>query len=81
LSSDRLSRENPAIYRIQVQGSLDQQWADYLDGLKISVNWEIDPPVTTLFGQVIDQAPLIGIINGLYDLGYPLLSVEYNSTF
>jgi len=33
-------------------------------------------PVTILMGRLIDQAALIGVINSLYDLGCPLLSVE-----
>ena len=79
MNSERLFRANPATYRIQVQGSLDQQWADYLGGLNISVDREIDPPVTTLSGQVLDQAALMGVLNGLYDLGFSLLFVECQS--
>lgn len=33
-------------------------------------------PVTILTGRVPDQAELIGIINTLYTIGCPLLSVE-----
>jgi hypothetical protein len=33
-------------------------------------------PVTILTGRVPDQSVLIGIINTLFDRGYPLLSVE-----
>ena len=75
----RLTRDQPAAYRIQVQGHLGQRWADYLGGLTISVSGEPDGTVTTLSGQVIDQAALFGILNSLYDLGFSLLSVEYQS--
>ena len=34
-------------------------------------------PFTTLTGQVTDQAALMGILNHLYDLQLPLISVEY----
>jgi hypothetical protein len=74
----RLTLDESANYRIRIQGRLGTQWADYLGGLDISVS-RGDPPVTTLSGRVIDQAALIGIINGLYDLGFPLLSVKYES--
>jgi hypothetical protein len=77
--NNKLTLDNSAIYRIQIQGVLGTQWADYLGGLDISIDEDLQPPVTTLSGQVIDQAALVGIINGLYDLGYPLLSVEYES--
>ena len=33
-------------------------------------------PMTTLTGQLIDQSALIGVINSLYDFGYPILLVE-----
>ncbi|HSN75491.1 MAG TPA: hypothetical protein VL334_10475, partial [Anaerolineae bacterium] len=33
-------------------------------------------PVTVLSGQFQDQAALAGVLNTLYDLGLPLLSVE-----
>jgi hypothetical protein len=32
--------------------------------------------VTTLTGELIDQAALMGVLNSLYDMGYPLLKVE-----
>jgi hypothetical protein len=35
--------------------------------------------VTTLSGQAVDQAALMGLLNSLYDLGLPLLSVECRS--
>jgi len=34
------------------------------------------PPVTTLTGEVRDQAALLGVLNALYDMGCPLLKVE-----
>ena len=73
----RLTRDQPATYRIQVQGHLGQNWVDYLGGLSISVSGEPDQAVTTLSGKVLDQAALFGILNSLYDMGYPLLYVEY----
>jgi hypothetical protein len=48
-------------------------------GLSVSVSDEADRIVTTLSGQVIDQAALMGILNGLYDMGYRLLAVEFQS--
>ena len=36
-----------------------------------------DMPVTTLIGDVIDQAALAGILGTVYMLGMPLLSVTY----
>jgi hypothetical protein len=74
--ADRLTIDRKATYRIQIQGLLSSSWADYLGGLEIEVTSERAWPVTTLTGFVQDQAALLGVLNGLYDLGYPLLSVE-----
>lgn len=75
--NQRLTRDQLAAYRIRVQGQLGQDWVDYLGGLTISVSGEPDQAVTTLSGKVLDQAALFGILNSLYDMGYPLLCVEY----
>ena len=72
-----LNLDNSAIYSIRVQGVLSRHWTDYLGGLELSIDETRQPPVTTLTGQVMDQASLVGIINGLYDLGFVLLSVEF----
>jgi hypothetical protein len=37
---------------------------------------ERDPGCTILEGTLPDQAALLGVLNGLYDLGMPLLLVE-----
>ncbi len=77
--ADQLAIDDSADYIIRVQGFVGADWSDYLGGLEISLSQQ-EPPVTTLSGEVIDQAALIGIINGLYDMGYPLLYVEYQSS-
>ena len=74
-----LTLDDSAIYRIQIQGVLSAHWAEFLGGLEISIDEDLHPPVTTLSGQVVDQAALVGIINSVYDLGYPLLTVKYES--
>ena len=75
----RLHPDQPAFYRIQIQGYLGQHWSESMGGLTISVTGERDQPVTTLSGEVLDQAALMGVLNGLYGMGYTLLSVEYQS--
>lgn len=72
----RLTLDDSANYCIRVQGTVGKDWSVYLGGLEILLSQQ-EPQVTTLKGQVVDQAALIGIINGLYDLGYPLISVEF----
>jgi hypothetical protein len=33
--------------------------------------------ITILMGKLSDQSALIGVLNSLFDIGYPILSVEY----
>lgn len=70
--------EEPAIYQIRVQGALDASWSDRLGGMTIAVALEPDTPtVTTLTGVIPDQPALEEILTTLYNLGLPLVSVEY----
>ena len=66
----------PAIYQIKVQGRIDPSMSDLLGGMIISqVTIETGPPVTTLEGELRDQAALAGVLNSLYELHLPVLSV------
>ena len=68
----------PATYRIRVQGILDESWSDRLGGMTITTATQADgAPVSTLTDCLQDQAALFGVLNTLYDLHLPLLSVEY----
>ena len=75
-TSHRLTLYEPACYRIRIQGMLDESWAEEL-GMGIGWLKEFGQgPVTILKGEVLDQAALLGLLNRLYGLGLPLLSVE-----
>jgi hypothetical protein len=72
----QLQPGKPATYRISVEGALDQKWSGRLGGMQIAVKErESQKPVTTLSGQVTDQAALIGVLNTLYELHLSILSV------
>jgi hypothetical protein len=72
-----LTFDTPAVYRIGVQGFLDKSWSDRMNGVNIRVRNRPDgASVSVLTGRFIDQAALAGVINTLYDLGFPLLKVE-----
>ena len=65
-------------YRIRVQGFLDESWSERLGGLRItSSSLKDQGSVSTLVGQVQDQAELAGVLNSLYELHLTLRSVEY----
>ena len=72
-----LNLDDPAKYRICAQGLFNPCWLEMLSG-----EWTIaDEPVTRpdatiLVGRVLDQASLLGVLEQLYSLGLPLLSIE-----
>jgi hypothetical protein len=68
--------DRPAAYKIRVQGKIDPDWSDRLAGMTIHLTAEeACPPVTTLKGELSDQAALAGVLNTLYELHLPVLSV------
>ena len=70
--------QTSATYRIRVQGLLDPSWADRICGMAIVVSPESDASATTtLTGVLADQDALENVLTTLYNLGLPLLSVDY----
>jgi hypothetical protein len=81
LSTSRSGFDSPATYRIGVQGRIPARWCDRLEGMTITERSpEAEPPVTTLLGELADQAALAGVLNTLYELHLPVLTVERLST-
>lgn len=78
MNSANLHLDEPARYRICAQGRFEARWLEMLSGV-----WVISDGrtgcngVTTLVGCVADQAALMGVLEALYSLGYPILSVEH----
>ena len=67
----------PVTYNIKVQGYLDESRSDFLCGMTITTASQGDQgEVTTLVGRLRDQAELAGVLNTLYELHLPILSVE-----
>jgi hypothetical protein len=66
-----------AAYVIRVQGQVGGRWAQWFDEMTIDTNEQAaDGPMTVLTGPVADQAALLGLLQKLYTLGLPLLSVQ-----
>jgi hypothetical protein len=77
-SKNPLPYDRPATYQINVMGRLDPDWSKRLDGMRITSTPEgSDLVVTTLEGEVTDQAALAGILNTLYELHLPILSLKW----
>ena len=69
-----------AQYSIELLGILDQSWVDQFGSFQVEFDHTDDPdrsPVTSIVGEVADQAALTGLLNLAYSLGLPLISVTY----
>ena len=63
---------SPPIYEVRVAGHLSPEWADWFEGLTITLEEDGN---TLLAGPVADQAALHGLLKKVRDLGMPLVSV------
>jgi len=59
-------------YEIQVKGYLDARWNELFDGMSIA--WQDN--VTTISGEVADQAALHGLLARVRDYGLVLISIR-----
>jgi hypothetical protein len=71
-----LTYSSPVHIQIEVKGALDKKLSDYLGGLKIE--WRTDrnkTKISRLEGEITDQASLMGVLNALYNMRFPLINV------
>jgi hypothetical protein len=64
---------NAKVYEIRLKGHLEARWAEWFDGLAITLE---ENGTTLLSGLVADQAALHGLLKKVRDVGLPLLSVN-----
>lgn len=73
----RPTNAEPVTYRIRVQGALDNRQTARITGLQVDTEAGEDVPITTtLTGALRDEAELADVLDRLYALGLPLISVE-----
>lgn len=75
MSDEQTSDEThnqPQHYEIRIRGHLDDRWADWFEGLTITLEEDGN---TLLTAPVVDQAALHGLLKKVRDLGMPLVSV------
>lgn len=73
----KFNMHNRAIFRIRIQGELDESWFEYFGAQSVSV--EVDKAgnkSTVIISEPLDQGALVGLVNQLNALGIPLVSVE-----
>jgi hypothetical protein len=76
-SGKHLKFEKPATYRIRVTGHIDDSFSGQLSGMIITRAFTADTqPITILIGHLKDQAALSGVLNEIYELHLPLLTLE-----
>ena len=63
--------DEPMVYQIRLKGHLGPQWADWFEGLTITLEEDGE---TLMTGLVADQAALHGLLKKVRDLGMPLIS-------
>jgi hypothetical protein len=69
----KMNPGQPVVYQIRIKGHLSSQWADWFEGLNITLE---DNGDSLLSGPVVDQAALYGLLKKVRDLGMPLVSVS-----
>jgi hypothetical protein len=71
-----LPQDQPAVYRIQIDGQIDERLLDWFEEMTISSESNADgKSISTLVGPVTDQAALHGLLSRIYTLGFLVISV------
>ena len=65
--------DTQTVYKIHIEGHLSSSWSSWFEGMDIRHQ---DNGDTVLYGPVVDQAALHGILMRIRDLGLPLVSVK-----
>lgn len=64
------------VYEIIFKGTLDQDWSGWLGDVELCARQADGGMLTTLRGDLADQAALYGVLDHLRDLNLALVSVN-----
>jgi len=69
--------KGPAIYCIKIKGVIDQRYAGHFGDMIISTDKKEEGKTTSMLtGKIKDQAELMGVLNALYNLHLPIVSIQ-----
>lgn len=72
-----LQLDQPVRYTIRIENSIDDALASWFGPVQIERSGTAEArQITTLSGEVVDQAALVGLVRHLHSLGIVLLSIE-----
>lgn len=69
--------DEPARYEVRIEGHLDGEWAEWFEGLTVTVQTD---GTTLLSGLLADQSALQGLIRKIGSLGMTLVSINVIKT-
>ncbi len=72
-SNDVPSNSGVRFFEIRVKGQLNSRWSEWLEGLEVKL---LEKGEMILFGPIVDQAALMGVLNKISHLNLTLLSVN-----
>jgi hypothetical protein len=67
------SHSGAGFYEIHVKGQLSSRWSEWLEGLEVKL---LENGEMILFGPIVDQAALMGVLNKLSHLNLTLIAVN-----
>ena len=72
----KFTLHQPLNYQIKIAGQLSENWADWIREMDMQIEADAAGRITTTLTGMVDQAALIGLLRQLYNLSFPLLSVN-----
>jgi hypothetical protein len=67
------ANSNVRFFEIRVKGQLNNRWSEWLEGLQVKL---VENGEMVLFGPIVDQAALMGVLNKISHLNLTLLAVN-----